>query len=213
MPIFHHTKTHGRFFFIHIPRTAGRFLLENFRENGYNIEHHLTKKIFNWSIKEKKERDNYLGTPTEGVEILHTHYPLYSKWKSIKGLSSIAVVRNPIDRFFSASWSYSTVASQSSFEDWTTYESIVSQYRLINTANWWRPQHEFVSPHTKIWKYENGFGEKFCDWINNILPINFSIKTQTYLQEDYDQPGLMKTTALINNIKKFYRQDFEKFDY
>jgi len=50
MPILHHAKTHKRFFFIHIPRTAGRFLLENFMENGYNTEHHLTKKIF----KEKK---------------------------------------------------------------------------------------------------------------------------------------------------------------
>ena len=50
MPIFHHTKTHGKFFFIHIPRTAGRFLVENFWRNDYDIEHHLTKE----RIKEKE---------------------------------------------------------------------------------------------------------------------------------------------------------------
>ena len=205
MPIFHHTKTHGRFFFIHIPRTAGRFLVENFWLNDYDIEHHLT----NERIK-TKEIPDYLWTPVEGVEISHTHYSLYNKWKSIKDLPSITVVRNPIDRFFSAS---GRIASSlpSSFENWTTYKNFFSKKEK---HNWWRPQHEFVSPHTNIWKYEDGFGKNFCDWINNILPINFSIKTDVYEKRNYDHaPGLPKTTKLIDNVKKFYHKDFEKFDY
>jgi len=205
VPIFHHTKTHGRFFFIHIPRTAGRFLDANFRMNGYRTEHHLTKEMI-----EEKDILNYFWIPTEETYIPHIPYSLYSKWKSIKGLSSIAVVRNPIDRFFSASGCL-LPDLQSSFENWTTCKNFFSKNKK---TNWWRPQHEFVSPHTKIWKYENGFGEKFCDWINNILPINFSIKTHVYGKRNYDQsPGLIKTTPLIDNIKKFYHQDFEKFDY
>jgi hypothetical protein len=205
VPIFHHTKTHERFFFIHIPRTAGRFLMDNFIMNGYGIEHHLTKEMI-----EGKDVANYFWTSTNEVQFPHTHYPLYSKWKSIKGLSSIAVVRNPIDKFFSASGRVSPNL-QSSFENWTTYENFFSKNKK---NNWWRPQHEFVSPHTKIWRYENGFGEKFCDWINDILPINFSIKTDVYEKRNYDQsPGLIKTKPLIDNIKKFYHQDFEKFDY
>jgi len=211
VPIFHHTKTHGKFFFIHIPRTAGRFLVANFWKNGYNIEHHLTKERI-----EEKDAPDYLFLPAEGIEISHTHYSLYSKWKSIKNLPSIAIVRNPIDRFFSASMSFSMNATQSSFEDWTICENIFSKGRLTNVANWWRPQHEFVSPHTKIWKYENGFGEKFCEWINDILPINFSIKTHEYglgWYEEIQSPRLIKTKPLIDNIKKFYHQDFEKFDY
>jgi len=208
VPIFHHTKTHGRFFFIHIPRTAGRFLVENFWRNDYDIEHHLTKE----RIKEK-EIPNYLWTPAEGVEISHTHYSLYSKWKSIKDLPSITIVRNPIDRFFSASGRIAP-GLQSSFENWTTYENFFSKEALTNSRNWWRPQHEFVSPHTNIWKYEDGFDKNFCDWINNILPINFSIKIHGHSQVDYDQsPGLIKTKPLIDNTKKFYRRDFEKFDY
>jgi hypothetical protein len=212
VPIFHHAKTHGRFFFIHIPRTAGRFLVESFVRNDYGIEHHLTKE----RIKEK-EISNYLWTPTEGVEISHTHYSLYSKWKSIKDLPSIAVVRNPIDRFFSASGRISP-RLQSSLENWIPYESFFSKRKdpeaLPNRINWWRPQHEFISPHTKIWKYEDGFGKNFCDWINNILPVAISIKIQDYNQGNYDQsPGLIKTKSLINNIKKFYRKDFKDFDY
>jgi len=212
VPIFRHNKTGEKFFFIHIPRTAGRFLIVNFLRNDYSVENHLTQE----RVKDKDLFTCYLNswTPEDPVEVGHCHYSLYSKWKSIKGLSSIAVVRNPIDKFFSASWSYSQVASQSSLEDWTTCKNIFSKHRLINLSNWWRPQHEFVSPHTKIWKYEDGFGEKFCDWINNILPVNFSIKTDFYHKAEYDQaPGLIKTKALTDNIKKFYRQDFDKFNY
>tara|TARA_R110002110_G_scaffold369601_2_gene579619 strand:- start:24 stop:647 length:624 start_codon:yes stop_codon:yes gene_type:complete len=205
--IFHHNKTGKKFFFIHIPRTAGRYLLTNFLRNDCSVEHHLTKERV-------KDIPNYFWTTIEGVEIPHLHYSLYSKWKSITGLSSIAVVRNPIDRFFSASSLCSKIANQSSFEDWTTCKNLLSTNRPINTFNWWRPQHEFVSPHTKIWKYEDGFGEKFCDWINNILPVNFSIKTHVYGKGEYDQaPGLIKTKALTDNIKKFYHQDFDKFNY
>ena len=199
MPIFHHTKTHGKFFFIHIPRTAGRFLVENFWRNDYDIEHHLTKE----RIKEK-EIPNYLWTPAEGVEISHTHYSLYSKWKSIKDLPSIAIVRNPIDRFFSASGRLSPNL-QSSFENWATYENFFSKKKK---NNWWRPQHEFVSPHTKIWKYENGFGKDFCNWISDIVSFLFTIKSSHY-QKIETKAKFKKTKALIDNIKKFYRKDFQ----
>lgn len=203
MPIFHNTKTNRKFFFIHIPRTAGRFLIENFWLNDFEIEHHLTKEIV-------KDTAKYIWTPSEGVEISHTHYSLYNKWKNIKDIPSITVVRNPIDRFFSASGRVDP-AFQSSLENWTDYKKFFSKNKKNNL---WRPQHEFISPHTNIWKYEDGFGKNFCDWINNILPINFSIKTDVYEKRNYDHaPGLPKTTKLINNVKKFYHQDFEKFDY
>ena len=203
MPIFHNTKTNRKFFFIHIPRTAGRFLIENFWLNDFEIEHHLTKEIV-------KDTAKYIWTPSEGVEISHTHYSLYNKWKNIKDIPSITVVRNPIDRFFSASGRVDP-AFQSSLENWTDYKKFFSKNKKNNL---WRPQHEFISPHTNIWKYEDGFGKNFYDWINNILPINFSIKTNVYTTRNYDYaPRLLKTTKLIDNVKKFYHRDFEKFDY
>jgi len=203
LPIFHNTKTNRKFFFIHIPRTAGRFLIENFWLNDFEIEHHLTKEIV-------KDTAKYIWTPSEGVEISHTHYSLYNKWKNIKDIPSITVVRNPIDRFFSASGRVDP-AFQSSLENWTDYKKFFSKNKKNNL---WRPQHEFISPHTNIWKYEDGFGKNFYDWINNILPINFSIKTNVYTTRNYDYaPRLLKTTKLIDNVKKFYHRDFEKFDY
>jgi|TARA_R100001594_G_scaffold149065_1_gene205841 hypothetical protein len=207
MPIFYHKKTHKRFFFIHIPRTAGRFLLENFRENGYNIEHHLTKKIL-----EEKDVNDYLCECQDKIENGHAHYSHYNKWKNINGLSSIAVVRNPVDKFFSSSFPLAKKYDQSYLESWINFERVF----LIQTkykSSWWLPQHEFISPHTKIWKYENGFGNNFCDWISNIISIPFSIKIKTYTKSNYDELIFKKSKALINNIKKFYYQDFQLFNY
>ena len=235
MPIFHHTKTHGRFFFIHIPRNAGRFLTKNFWENGYGMEHHSTRnytvedvvaqysslnglKLLHPPTKhaDKERLEDYLWTSIEGVEFSHTHYPLYSKWKSIKDIPSIAVVRNPIDRFFSSSGGMEK-GLQSSLEDWTEFNNILQKYKHTKPRkliyNWWRPQHEFISPHTKIWKYENGFGKDFCKWIKDILPIELSMRTQVYEKYTYDAPKLIKTEPLLNNIKKFYHQDLKDFDY
>ena len=235
MPVFHHTKTHGRFFFIHIPRNAGRFLRTNFWENGYGMEHHSTRDYTTEdataaysSLKDhellhpptkyatKEMMDDYLWTLIEGVEFSHPHYSLYSKWKSIKDIPSIAVVRNPIDRFFSASGAMED-GLQSSLETWTGFTHILQKYKhtkpLQLIYNWWRPQNEFTSPHTKIWKYEDGFGKDFCKWINDILPVKISIKTKEYEKFTYDKAKLIKTESLINNIKKFYHQDFKDFNY
>ena len=68
MPIFHNTKTNRKFFFIHIPRTAGRFLIENFWLNDFEIEHHLTKEIV-------KDTAKYIWTPSEG-NFTHSLLPL-----------------------------------------------------------------------------------------------------------------------------------------
>ena len=208
MPIFHHSKTHERFFFIHIPRTAGRFLTENFKKNGYRIEHHLTGEIL-----KKEDVNNYLCERHDKTENGHAHYSHYNKWENIKGLPSIAVVRNPVDKFFSSSFFLAKEYGQSYLENWVNFKRIFL-LKTKHKSSWELPQHEFISPRTKIWKYEKGFGKNFCEWINDILCINFSIKTSVYIKQNYDQSlRLIKTKPLINNIKKFYHKDFKNFNY
>jgi len=209
MPIFHRADTHQRFFFIHIPRTAGRFLKENFTANGYDIEHHLTKEI----LKDSTKMANYVRALSQNVENAHVHFSIYNKWKSIKDLPSIAVVRAPVDKFLSGSFFLTQNFNPSSWDNWRSFQTMLPACMSMHANNWWLPQHEFVSSNTKIWKYEDGFGKNFCDWISNILSINFSIKTPFYTRVIYDQSKLVKTKALVNNIKKFYHKDFEDFNY
>ena len=74
-----------RFLFVHIPRTAGRFLEENFKENGFEPEQILWKSV-------------------DGIEIAHFHNELYQKhFDDLGSIPHFTIVRNPIDRFMSCS--------------------------------------------------------------------------------------------------------------
>ena len=75
MPIFNNKERNKRFFFIHIPRTGGRFLGENFFKNGYRIEHHLTKEI----LLDANKVNDYLWAYIDGVETIHASYNIYKK--------------------------------------------------------------------------------------------------------------------------------------
>ena len=72
MPTYHHKETEKRFFFIHAPRTAGRFLQENIKQNGFEPEQKIWKTI-------------------DGVEITHLHRELYEKHLDVEDLSLIHI--------------------------------------------------------------------------------------------------------------------------
>jgi hypothetical protein len=82
MPTYHHKETGKRFFFIHIPRTAGRFLQENIKQNGFEPEQKIWKTI-------------------DGVEITHLHRELYEKDLDVGGIPHISIVRDPLERYLS----------------------------------------------------------------------------------------------------------------
>ena len=60
MPTYQHKETRKRFFFIHVPRTAGRFLQENIKQNGFEPEQKIWKTI-------------------DGVEIIQKNFQQYLK--------------------------------------------------------------------------------------------------------------------------------------
>ena len=82
MPTYYHKETGKRFLFVHIPRTAGRFIQENIRLNGYEPEQIIWELI-------------------EDVEISHLHRELYEKYLDVEYLEQIAIVRDPVERYIS----------------------------------------------------------------------------------------------------------------
>ena len=81
MPIIHHQETGNKFFFIHIPRTAGRFLVENLGFNGCEIIHPF--KDEHLSLTSPYVRF-YVTRKIEGVQMLHAHKSIYNKWNTYK---------------------------------------------------------------------------------------------------------------------------------
>ena len=198
-------KSGKRFLFVHIPRTGGRFIEVNLEKNGWEVE-----PIDYYGIP------HYQHSFIDDCEIAHFHRDLYEKHCDIEGIEQIAVIRNPIDKFFSASTYLITVHGrqvQERLEDYDEMVSIIKNFPMPETLSWWRPQVDFVTDTTHIWKFENGLGTDFGDWLGEKLGVPFEIdKYANYAMNRYEGSfKLDRTPKLIDNICKFWREDIEQF--
>ena len=185
-----------RFLFVHIPRTAGRFLEENFKENGFEAEQILWKSV-------------------DGIEIAHFHNELYLKhFDDLGSIPHFTIVRNPIDRFISCSIFLSRMYGediQEAMEDPIMFGSMLQNFPLTQAVNWFRPQMDFITDDTNIWKFEDGFGSDFDEWMSEILGVEYKTKDVPYNELSTNETKkLEKTAKLVNNITGLYRKDIEQ---
>ena len=184
-----------RFLFVHIPRTAGRFLEENFKENGFEAEQILWKSV-------------------DGIEVAHFHNELYIKhFDDLGSIPHFTVVRNPVDRFMSCSIFLTRMYGddiQEAMEDPMMFGSMLQNFPLTQAVNWFRPQMDFLTDDTNIWKFEDGFGSDFDEWMSEILGVEYTTKDVPYEKLAYGETKkLEKTDKLVNNIMSLYRKDYE----
>ena len=128
---------------MHIPRTAGRFLEENFKENGFELE------------------QDDIWKSVDGIELAHFHRELYEKYLDVEGIPHISIIRNPINRFFGASsWLKRMYGEdiQEAMEDPMMFSMMLDNFPLAEAVNWYRPQVDFISDKTHLWRFEDGFG-------------------------------------------------------
>jgi len=194
MPVYKCPPT--RFHFIHIPRTAGRFIEAVIKDNGFQLEH------------------NTLGY-IEGVDIIHLHKELYEKYLDVKDMPHIAVIRNPIDKFFSASPFLKRMYGddiQEQMEDPMMFSMMLQNFPLTQAVNWFRPQSDFLTEDTHIWRFEDGFKEEFGEWMSEILGIPFTVRDVPYEKLSTDETNKLERSAkLIDNIRQFCRKDIGQF--
>jgi len=206
MATFKHVESGKRFLFVHIPRTAGRFVEWNLEDQG-------------WVWDDKNVIDKMYKS-VEGIELAHFHREFYEKYLDVKDIPHISIVRNPIDRFISASiWLTRLYGDdiQESMEDPMMFSSMIYNFPASESLNWYRPQVDFISDKTHVWKFEDGIGDEFSRWISGIVGVDIKMdKDLKYLKhprmrEDSVESRLKKTDALIHNLSIFYRKDFFKF--
>ena len=193
-----------RFLFIHIPRTGGRFIESNLESNEWRCE-----------------PLDYCGIPhynhsfVDDCEITHFHRELYEKYFGEEDIPHITIIRDPIDRFFSASI-YLTQAYgtniQKAAEDEEQLREMIKEFPKPENLNWWRPQVDFLSEKTHIWRYENGLGRRFSKWLSGHLGLNIIMDAfAKYPTNRHERTGqLTRTPKLIENIKKICKHDIEQ---
>lgn len=194
MPIY--KQEAQRFHFIHIPRTAGRFVEAVIEDNNFKLEGNFPNVI-------------------EGVELIHLHRDLYEKYFDLKGIPNITIIRNPIDRFFSCSIFLKRMYGndiQKTMEDPMMFSMMLQNFPLTQAVNWFRPLSDFITEDTYIWKFENGFKKEFEEWISDIVDFPFTVRDVPYEKLSTNETNkLNKSDRLIENIKQFWREDIEQF--
>ena len=196
MPTYRHQKTGERFFFVHIPRTGGRFVESNLHQNGWIVE-----------------QDN-IWECLEGAEVAHFHRELYEKYFDIKNIPHISIIRDPIERFFSASIYLKRIYGgdvQKKAEDNEQFFSMLENLE-DECFNWYRPQVDFLSQKTQIWKYEDSLGHNFEKWLAEVLetPIHIDAFAEYVTDVDEGVNKLDKTSRLLDNVRRFCRKDIEQ---
>ena len=184
-----------RFLFVHIPRTAGRFLEENILNHGFEPEQVIWKSV-------------------DGIEIAHFHAELYQKhFDDLGSIPHFTIVRNHVDRFMSCSIFLTRMYGddiQEAMEDPMMFGSMLQNFPLTQAVNWFRPQIDFLTDDTNIWKFEDGFGSDFDEWMSEILGVEYTTKDVQYEKLAYGETKkLEKTAKLVNNIMSLYRKDYE----
>ena len=96
-------------------------------------------------------------------------------------------------------------------EDDFMFNSLINNFPFPEAVNWFRPQVDFLSDKTHIWKFEDGFGQDFGEWVSDILGVPFEVMNVTppklVIDEDNKVP---RSDKIIDNVRNFYRRDFEQ---
>ena len=202
MPTFKHSSG-KRVFFAHIPRTAGRF-----------VEANLSQNDFRW---DDAHLDNGKGIMSivNGFEVAHYHRDHYMKYLDTKDIPHFSIVRNPIDRFISASIYIKRFCgdkAQEGVEDKNSFLYVLKSIPHRQSLNWFRPQIDFLRSDTHIWKFEDGFGDDFVSWLSGIVGIDLEFTDDVEYAVAPDEGNkLEKTPQLIDTLIHFYKQDIEQF--
>ena len=206
MPSFRHKPSGKRFFFAHIPRTAGRYVEANILGNDNQIAWDddweglgIGKNVMNMYKK---------------VELAHFHNEYYEKYLDVEGIPHFSIVRNPFDRFIGASIYLKRFYGndiQELMEDENMFFQMLNM-PLTGAVNWYRPQVDFMTEKTHIWKMEDGMGENFFSWLSGIVDLDLKWDPDIMYPMHSDEGNkLEKTDKLIDNLRILYRKDLETF--
>jgi len=188
-------------FYIHIPRTGGRFISYLFLKNAYNCEFHQFHNKYNDPLKKV-------------IEVPHLEYPYYEPLYNYKPVSKFSIIRDPVDRFISMLSCVNPSKKEISiiFKNQESLNTFINRKIIETQSNWFVPQCKFISYDTKLWKYENGLEDEFFEWIYDNFNVYFKNTKVVYDKVDYDFNKKIKLSNKQKElVKNYYYQDYKIF--
>ena len=209
MPTFKHLPTDKRFFFAHIPRTAGRFVEANLLYNNNDM-------VWDDDWKGLGIGQNVMNV-YKGIELAHFDRHYYQKYLDTKDIPHFSIVRNPITRFKSASIYLKRYVGgdvEKEMEDPKFFSAVLQAmvWEKPESLNWYRPQVDFMTKKTHVWKFEDGIKDGFVSWLSGIIGIDLKFNDDVQYPVHRDEGNKFTITpSHIDNIRNYYKDDFTKF--
>jgi hypothetical protein len=197
----HFYKDDLNVYFVHIPRTGGRYVKKLLLSNQF-------KSNFNCPGE----------THYKGIEIMHLHESLLNDFNVYKNSKKFTIVRNPLSRFISAA-SIDLAVNLSVNWKLDTVDNVLDYITFQKNGcgscrnSWFRPQWEFVNKNCLVWKFEDGFGENFKKFLLENLNIklhNLNVNWKNPLDKKL-QPINLDMEIVQQAISIAYKTDYDRF--
>jgi len=193
-------KNKNKIFFVHIPRTGGRYITNLFMRNGFEF---LSCDEFSF---------------VKGINQRHLHHDLLQNFNIYNNNKKFTIVRNPLSRFVSAtSVDMDTNRNKHKFK-LNTVNNVIEyikfqQERYSYSINWFRPQHEFISKDCLIWRYEDNFKEDFTNFIFKNFKIDLIVDEKIATWKVYYDycPKININKSIKKAVEIIYKKDYEMF--
>jgi hypothetical protein len=190
-------KENKKIYFIHIPRTGGRFVDNLFQTNGY-----------------EKRNNNIVRF--KDLQWMHLHYKYLKDFTFFKNNFKFTVVRDPFARFMSAAKIEMHVGYEYHGFNLKTVDDVLDYIHLQKFGpswhnNWFRPQVDFIGDDVKVWKYEYGFKEDFLKFIKDNFDIDLIWHDSLWSEPCKIHADLKNVEIIKEAVKIAYAEDYKKF--
>ena len=173
-------------YFVHIPRTGGRYVHRLLAENGHQVSVDFTSRF-------------------KGKEVPHLTYPEYEIYLNFLNCTKFTIVRNPLNRFISA------ISNDVTMNDKTLEKILLNQESFNDYSNWYSPQINFLNKDLKIYRFEDSLGPTFNKWLEDNL--NLKIKKEFHNNYDYSENLVSLTEKQKELVKNYYYKDYKFLEY
>jgi hypothetical protein len=191
---------------VHIPKTGGLSITKLFEQNGFKVA----------LIEYGEERAHEISLKRCAYQHMHADM-LQAILRLTKFRLIFSVIRHPIERFKSAH-QWNTFHNPMDIEEWGPMVFDQYQEDPFLLDNHIRPQSEFILPQTKIFKYEDGLGDRLIDQIESLAEISITHRTFERRNDISTNAGRRSgetdiSPSLRRRVEDFYARDFEMFGY
>lgn len=211
--------------FLHIPRTGGRYVTNLLVNNGYDYAKDFPgsgHRTIHW----------------RGKELLHLNLREEKTLAEICGRTlpenRFTIVRNPVDKFLSFSSMFESFINIAGIgwkemEDPGALKQVMEQFGFIGGKegqsqemffgfrnmgnNSCIDQRFYIDDTVKVWKFENGLGKNFIEWLNDEMKLDVSQVEVSYPKRSFDDHRRDFSDKLVENLSNYFQNEMQYFGY